>query len=84
MIKERSIISIEKIPNTHEVNIITRDEILTAYDTIKDIDKRISDLFIKVNVSVIVNMSYIKRIESRQVVLRDGRTYKISYRRKEN
>ena len=83
VIKERSIISIEKIPNTHEVNIITRDEILTAYDTIKDIDKRISDLFIKVNVSVIVNMSYIKRIESRQVVLRDGRTYKISYRRKE-
>lgn len=83
VIKERCIISIEKIPNTHEVNIITREETLTAYDTIKDIDKRISDVFIKVNASVIVNMSYIKRIECKQVVLRDGRTYNIAYRRRE-
>lgn len=83
LLKERSIISIEKIPNTHEVVIHTTENKLQAYDTIKDTEKRLSNHFVKVNCSVIVNLSYIFHIEGDTIIMRGGAKYSISLRNRE-
>ena len=80
VLKERSIISIEKLANTHEVEIVTTEKKIQAYDSIRDIEKRLSSNFVKLNRSVIVNLSYIFNIESNAVNMRGGITYEISAR----
>lgn len=83
LLKERSIISIEKVPNTHEVEVHTTENELQAYDSIKDTEKRLSNNFVKLNSSVIVNLSYIFHIEGDTVIMRGGSRYSISIRNRE-
>lgn len=80
VLQERVVISIEKLPNTHEVKIVTTEKEIQTYDCIRDIEKRLSSNFVKLNRSVIVNMSYIFDIESNVVNLRGGISYEISVR----
>ena len=79
-LKERNIISIEKITNTHQVKIYTTEKELRAYDSIRDIEKRISDSFVKLNCSVMVNLSFIFNIENSNVYMKDGTKYEVSVR----
>ncbi|SES61900.1 LytR/AlgR family response regulator transcription factor [[Clostridium] polysaccharolyticum] len=83
LLKERSIICIEKLARTHEVEIFTTEKKLQAYDSIKEIEKRLSGNFVKLNCSVIVNLSYIFNIEGDIVMMRGGGRYSISVRNRE-
>ena len=69
--------------NTHEVVIHTTENELQAYDSIKDTEKRLSNNFVKLNSSVIVNLSYIFHIEGDTVIMRGGARYSISIRNRE-
>lgn len=79
-LKERNVIRIEKVPNSHEVEIYTTEKELRAYDSIRNIEKRISDNLVKVNQSVIVNIGFIFNMESNTVYMQDGTSYTISLR----
>ena len=83
LLKERSIISIEKIPNSHEVEIRMKGKKIQVYDSIKDAEQRLSKHFIKLNGSVLVNLAYIFRMEGTTVVMYGGVRYKISLRNRE-
>lgn len=83
LLKEKSIISIEKLPNTHEVEIHTTENKFQAYDTIKDTERRLSNNFVKLNSSVLVNLFYIFNIEGDIVVMRGGNKYNVSVRNRE-
>lgn len=82
-LKERNIISIEKVLNTHEIQINTKDNKLQVYDSIKDTEKRLSNYFIKPNGSVLVNLAYIFRIEGDTVIMFGGVRYNITLRNRE-
>jgi len=82
-LKERSIISIEKIPYSHEVEIRLKGKKIQVYDSIKDAEKRLSNHFIKLNGSVLVNLAYIVHMEGATVVMYGGVRYNISLRNRE-
>ena len=82
-LKERSIISIEKIPNSHEVEIRMKGKKIQVYDSIKDAEQRLSNHFVKLNSSVLVNLAYIVHIEGTTVVMFGGVRYNISLRNRE-
>lgn len=79
-VREKEIISIEKILKTDEVKIITPKEEFRTYDNIKDIEKELSDNFTKLNRSVIVNLSYISSIDNNIVTMKNESSYTISTR----
>ena len=79
-LRERSIISITKLPKTHEVEILTTEETFQVYDSIRRIENRLSDQFVKVNRSVLVNLSYIFNIKNEIVTMKGGASYEISVR----
>jgi len=80
MLKERSIISIVKVTKSHEVEVLTTERKIRVYDSIRYVEKRLSHNFVKLNRSVIVNLSYIFNIENNVVVMRGGTLYEISTR----
>lgn len=80
ILPERTIISLEKIPNTKELKLTTTSETIQFYDTIRHAEKQLSDSFIKLNRSVIVNLSHIARVEHDTVSLQNGTTHHISNR----
>ncbi|SET16710.1 LytR/AlgR family response regulator transcription factor [[Clostridium] polysaccharolyticum] len=82
-LKERSIISVEKLPHTHEVIVRTTENKIQAYDSIKDTEKRLSSDFVKLNGSVIVNLAYVFHIEGNLVIMRGGFKYNITMRNQE-
>lgn len=79
-LKERSIISIVKLATTHEVEVITTEKKFRVYDSIKHVESSLSDDFVKLNRSVIVNLSYIFNIESDTVRMKGGTSYVVSTR----
>lgn len=82
-LNERSIISIEKIPNSHEIEIRMKDKKIQVYDSIKAAEQRLSNHFIKLNGSVLVNLAYIFRMEGNTVIMYGGVRYNISLRNRE-
>lgn len=80
LLRERNIISIEKLSKTHEVKILTTEGEIRAWDSIKDTERRLSDNFVKVNWSIIVNLAYVFHIEGDSVIMRGGTKYSISLR----
>lgn len=80
MLRERSIISIVKVTKSHEVEVLTTERKIRVYDSIRYVEKRLSHNFVKLNRSVIVNLSYIFNIENNVVVMRGGTLYEISTR----
>jgi len=81
VLKERSIISLEKVANTGEVKVITTKEEFLVHGSIKGIEQELSDNFIKLNRSVMVNLSYIFKLENHTVEMNNGMCYSISLRR---
>lgn len=80
LLQEKNIISIQKVPKTHEIDILTTEKTIRTIDSIKDTEKRLSSNFVKVNCSVIVNLSYIFNIDGNMVMMRGGASHSISAR----
>lgn len=80
ILKESDIISIVKIANSQEVEIRTTNEVQTFYENIKDLKERLSDSFIKINRSTIVNRYFILKIEGNIVIMKNGDSFSISVR----
>ncbi len=77
---ERDIKSIVKIENSHEVEVITTDGNIVVYGSIKSLEERLSNDFMKVNRSVIVNLAYVFKVEFNNVIMKGGESYQISTR----
>ena len=73
-------VSIAKLPRTHEVQIVTTEKNIQTYDSIRSIENEMSSNMVKLNRSIIVNMLYIFDIEGNTVNMRGGAKYKISLR----
>lgn len=80
ILKESDIISIVKIANSREVEIRTTNEVKIFYENIKDLKERLSDSFIKINRSTIVNRYFILKIEGDTVIMKNGDSFSISVR----
>lgn len=80
IVPERTIISLEKIPNSKNIKLITTKQSFEFRETIRHAEKLLSDSFIKLNRSAMVNLCYIARLEYETVVLRNGTTYRMSAR----
>lgn len=81
ILPERTIISLEKIPNSKDIKVLTTKETYEFRDTLKHAEKLLSDSFITLSRSVMVNCCYIARIEYGTVTLRNGTTYHIAINR---
>lgn len=82
LIKEKDILSLEKIAHTREIEVITTKDPFRVNEMIKDMEERLSDCFIKVNRSVIVNMNFVFQIEKDTIVLYNRKTYPIATRQR--
>lgn len=81
ILPERTIISLEKITGTKHIKVITTKEIYEFRDTLKHAEKLLSDSFIKVHRTVMVNACYIVRVEYDTVKMRNGITYHVAINR---
>lgn len=79
-IRERHIISIEKIYHTREVEITTTKNKIRDNKTISQLKEELSDCFVKLSRSVLVNLAHIYTLEERNVVMSNGVCYQISTR----
>ena len=83
VLKEKDIISIERQPDSKEVKVVMNMGTELYYDSIVKVKERLSDSFLKVNRSVIVNMAFIDKIRNDVVILTNRNVYSIPARKKE-
>lgn len=75
----RDIIYIES--KGHTVQIHTSEELITAYERLDEVEKRLPDVFIRCHKSFVVNMWYIRRFLSTDVLLKNDTVIPISRNR---
>ncbi|SFR80937.1 LytR/AlgR family response regulator transcription factor [Anaeromicropila populeti] len=80
LLKESSILYIEKIGQTVEVTTVSGESYVT-YRTLQSYESILSDLFIKINSGVLVNKSKIVKISGRTVVMADKKEHSITIRK---
>lgn len=79
LVKENSILYVEK--SGHTVNIVTDKQTFSVYDTLKNLEERLSDLFLQVNKGTLVNRNYITEITDHTITITTGETFIIPVRK---
>lgn len=78
ILKERTILYIKKIGQV--ANIYTNTNCIPVYDSLKNLESKLSESFIKINKSALVNKQYIYRIVDDIIIMSDGQELQISKR----
>lgn len=77
-ISEKNIISILKVRGKHELKVFTADKQVQIQGGIKELERNLSDYFIRLNRSVIVNVSNMYYMDKNTVRMKTGLIYKVS------
>lgn len=64
--------------HNHKIYVYTEDEVYMVYEKLSDILRRLPDYFVQCHKSFLVNLDYVAAIESREVVMKEGKRIAIS------
>lgn len=76
-VKEKNIYCIEKVIGTKDIQVTTNTDVYTFRATIKEIQKRLGDSFVRVSRNALINIHYIVKIENGMIELVNERTFPI-------
>ena len=80
-LREKSIYCIEKVEGTKDISITTHKQVLEVRGTIKEAQEKLSDSFVRINRTVIVNINYVYRVEGRILELSNEKIFTIAANR---
>lgn len=75
---ERDIYYIEKVSGTKNIKVTTRKEVFVIRGTIKELEKKLSQTFVKISRDVLINTLYIYKIEDGTIELSNEKVFVIS------
>ncbi len=79
LIKEKNILYVEK--SGHTVNIVTEKQTFSVYDTLKNLEEKLSNLFLQVNKGTLVNRNFITDINDQTITITTGECFNIPGRK---
>lgn len=78
MISEKNIISIVKLREKNKLEVITEEKPIQVHGVIEELERKLSDYFVRLNRSVIVNLSNMYYIVKNTARMKNRLEYKIS------
>jgi len=79
ILKENNILYVEK--SGHTAEIVTEKQVFTVYDSLKNLEEKFSDLFLRVNKGTMVNRNFITEITNKTITIATGRVFEIPVRK---
>lgn len=76
-LKEKDIYSIEKIIGTKDIQVTTNTDVYEFRSTIKELQKRLGECFVRISRNALINAYYIVKIENGIIELVNERTFQI-------
>lgn len=76
-LKEKDIYSIEKIVGTKDIQVTTNTDVYTFRATIKELQQKLGECFVRISRNALINVYYIVKIENGIIELANERTFPI-------